>query len=106
MTQTGSFRLPLRWSVPLGIETLLAVATAYALYALSGHVYCDQGTQDSRIWLAGGVLLSLPLTWLLASRSVRGARPATWLLLTVRLLLAAFVFLLLQPYSADWYMQC
>ncbi|WP_406330254.1 hypothetical protein [Streptomyces sp. NBC_00203] len=106
MKEVGLLRLPPRWSVPLGIEAVLAAATAYGLYALSGHVYCDQATQDSRVWMAGGVLLSLPLTWFLAGRSSRGARPVTWLLIAVRLLLAAFVFLLLQPYSADWYMEC
>ncbi|MGI5455084.1 hypothetical protein ACQEWB_18265 [Streptomyces sp. CA-249302] len=102
----GALRLPLRWSLPLGAEAVLALATAYGMYSLSGHVYCDRATQDSRLWLAAGILLSLPLTWLLAGRTGRGARPAMWALIVVRLLLAAFVFLLLQPFSGEWYMEC
>ncbi|MGW5101981.1 hypothetical protein [Streptomyces sp. NPDC004100] len=107
MNDTGLLRrLPARWRIPLGAETLLALATAVFLHSLSGHEYCDQATEHSRVWMAGGVLLSLPLTWLLASRADLTARSVAWLLIVVRLLLAAFVILLLQPFSGTWYLEC
>lgn len=106
MKMAGTHHLSPRWSLPLGAETLLALATAYCLYALSGHVYCDQSTQDSRVWLAAAVVISLPPTWFLASRRGKVALSTTCTVLVTRILLAAFVFLLLQPYSGDWYMEC
>ncbi|WP_369246983.1 hypothetical protein [Streptomyces sp. R41] len=98
-------RLPLRWALPLGFEGLLGVVTAFLLWRLSGHVYCDRATMDSRFWAAWVVLFSVPATWLLAARATRGARVLTWTLIVIRLLLAAFV-LSLQPGTTDWYMEC
>ncbi|MEW2131943.1 hypothetical protein [Streptomyces sp. NPDC005435] len=107
MTETAlRRRLPSRSRLPLGAETLLTLATAVFLHALSGHEYCDQATQDSRVWMAGGILLSLAPTWLLAGRTNWPARSVTWLLIAVRLLIAAFVLLVLQPFAATWYLEC
>lgn len=57
-------------------------------------------------WLAVAVLASVPLTWFLAGRGGATARGAAWTLLVVRVLLAEFVFPLLQPFSNDWYLEC
>jgi hypothetical protein len=101
----GPPRLPLRQALPLGFEGLLAVVTALLLRRLSGHVYCDRATMDSRFYAAWVVLFSIPATWLLMARGTRPARTLTWTLITIRLLLAAFV-LSLGPGTADWYMEC
>ncbi|WP_327429130.1 hypothetical protein [Streptomyces sp. NBC_01236] len=97
--------LPLRRTLPLGLEGILAIATALLLWRLSGHVYCDRATMNGRFYAAWVVLFSLPATWLLMARGTRPACVLAWTLVTVRLLLAAFV-LSLGPGTADWYLEC